>query len=258
MPRGTIDRSENGRISGWVFDPAKPSASVTVSIYRDGPKGSGVLMGSFPTTVMRPDVNALFNLTGAHGFSWQVPAADQKRLHMWYVYAAGDGGDEKQVNNSPLVYPAITATAIGSRKPFLPTLRIDVTQMDIPDQPARAYRDAAGNVNLIASQYITRRAIGKTLDNVTHQCAVIHPSANDPAFGISGITNGCKRLTQPMARRSMVTCTTNGMGISLIAPVEMTGLTDGLMRLLLRFLAMAARVLVSPRLSCALSGDAME
>ncbi len=132
---------------------------------------------------MRPDVNAHFNVTGAHGFSWKVPPADQNRLHMWYVYAAGTGEDEDQVNNSPIVYPAITATAIGEPQAVFTYAADKCSPEDIPDQPARAYRDASGNVNLIASHYIARRAIGKTLDTVTHQCAIIHSSDNDPTFG---------------------------------------------------------------------------
>ncbi len=181
--RSASDGIKNGQLSGWAFDPANPSASVTVSIYRDGPKGSGALIGSFPTTVMRPDVNGHFNVTGAHGFSWKVPAADQNRLHMWYVYAAGAGENDEQVNSSPLVHPAITATEIGAPQAVFTYATDKCERVDIPDQPARAYRDAYGNVNLIASHYIARRAIGRTLDTVTHQCPIIHPSDNDPTFG---------------------------------------------------------------------------
>jgi hypothetical protein len=51
---------------------------------------------------------------------------------------------------------------------------------DIPDSPARAFRDAAGNVELIASHYVTRRMIGPSLDAVDHQCEVVMGSAEDP------------------------------------------------------------------------------
>ncbi len=183
LTQGAADGIRNGQLSGWAFDPQNPSAPVTISIYRDGPKGSGALMGSTPTTGMRPDVNTHFNLTGAHGFSWRVPPADQNGLHMWYVYAAGAGGAEEPVNNSPFVYPAITATAIGQPQAVFTYATERCDSLDIPDQPARAYRDAAGNVNLIASASDARRATGKTLDTVTHQCAVIHSSDNDPTFG---------------------------------------------------------------------------
>ncbi len=181
--RGTADGVKNGLLSGWAFDPVNPSASVTISIYRDGPKGSGALMGNFPTAVMRPDVNALYRLTGAHGFSWRIPPGDQNRLRMWYVYAARSGAAEMQVSNSPLVYPAATATAIGQPQAVFTYATDKCAPFDIPDEPARAYRDASGNVNLIASHYNVRRAVGRTLDTVRHQCAVIHSSDNDPVFG---------------------------------------------------------------------------
>jgi hypothetical protein len=43
---------------------------------------------------------------------------------------------------------------------------------DIPDLPARAFRDAEGNVQLISSHIQTRRMIGPTLDSVVRDCTV--------------------------------------------------------------------------------------
>jgi hypothetical protein len=51
---------------------------------------------------------------------------------------------------------------------------------DIPDIPARAFRDAQGRVQLIASHYTNRRMIGSDLDHLAHDCAVIMPSHYDP------------------------------------------------------------------------------
>jgi hypothetical protein len=51
---------------------------------------------------------------------------------------------------------------------------------DIPDAPARAFRDAAGKVHLIASHYISRQMIGHDLNHVRHRCAVIMRSALNP------------------------------------------------------------------------------
>jgi hypothetical protein len=52
--------------------------------------------------------------------------------------------------------------------------------LDIPDLPARAFRDAAGNVQLLAAHYINRRFIGPDLGSVKHDCSVIMQSAGDP------------------------------------------------------------------------------
>jgi hypothetical protein len=54
---------------------------------------------------------------------------------------------------------------------------------DIPDIPARAFRDAQGRVQLIASHYTNRRMTGPDLDHLSHDCGVILPSHynSDPA-----------------------------------------------------------------------------
>lgn len=51
---------------------------------------------------------------------------------------------------------------------------------DIPDTPARAFRDARGRVQVIASHYVNRRMVGPDLDHLAHDCAVIMPSHYDP------------------------------------------------------------------------------
>jgi hypothetical protein len=51
---------------------------------------------------------------------------------------------------------------------------------DIPDSPARAFRDSLGQVHLIASSYVTRAAVGPTLDAVRHTCEVVMGSNQDP------------------------------------------------------------------------------
>src|SRR5438552_160428 len=50
---------------------------------------------------------------------------------------------------------------------------------DIPDEPARAFRDDRGVVHLIASHYVSRQATGPSLGQVRHRCAVIMRSAYD-------------------------------------------------------------------------------
>jgi YD repeat-containing protein len=49
---------------------------------------------------------------------------------------------------------------------------------DIPDTPARAFRDSLGRVQLLASHYHTWRAVGTTLGSVTHQSC-----SDPPVFG---------------------------------------------------------------------------
>ena len=51
---------------------------------------------------------------------------------------------------------------------------------DIPDIAARGIKDSLGRTQLIVSHYNTRREIGTTLDNVTHNCSVVLWSDGDP------------------------------------------------------------------------------
>jgi hypothetical protein len=51
---------------------------------------------------------------------------------------------------------------------------------DIPDNPARAFRDALGRVQLIASHWTVRRMIGPSLDQLQHDCTPVMYSHGDP------------------------------------------------------------------------------
>jgi hypothetical protein len=50
----------------------------------------------------------------------------------------------------------------------------------IPDQPARAFRNAAGQVVMLATHYEARRFTGSTLGALTHQCPMIWNSPESP------------------------------------------------------------------------------
>jgi hypothetical protein len=52
--------------------------------------------------------------------------------------------------------------------------------LDIPDLPARAFRDAQGRVQLIAAHYVNRRFIGPDFNHLVHDCAVILSSDFNP------------------------------------------------------------------------------
>jgi hypothetical protein len=51
---------------------------------------------------------------------------------------------------------------------------------DIPDAPARAFHDARGRVQLIASHYVSRREVGPDLGHLAHRCKVIMRSGYNP------------------------------------------------------------------------------
>ena len=51
--------------------------------------------------------------------------------------------------------------------------------LDIPDLPARAFRDQNGQVQLISSHHSVRRFLGPDLNNLTHDCSIVMTSHYD-------------------------------------------------------------------------------
>jgi hypothetical protein len=77
-------------------------------------------------------------------------------------------------------YPSPTLAVVGPVETVFNWSTDRCEDLDIPDLPARAFRDAQGNVQLLATHYINRRSLGSSLDSVKHDCAVVMASADDP------------------------------------------------------------------------------
>jgi hypothetical protein len=75
--------------------------------------------------------------------------------------------------------PAVSGKVIGPAQVVFDT-RNGCEQIDIPDAPARAFRDDHGDVHLIATHYVARAMIGPSLDQLSHNCRVIYSSPQDP------------------------------------------------------------------------------
>ncbi len=71
---------------------------------------------------------------------------------------------------SQVEYPGIVAT-VGSATMVFDYSVSNCNTIDIPDVPARAFRDASGKINLIASHYTTWRMTGSTFDNLVKDCS---------------------------------------------------------------------------------------
>ena len=69
---------------------------------------------------------------------------------------------------------------VGAEQTVFDWSRSACEPRDIPDAPARAFRDSSGRVQLIASHYVNRREIGPDLDHLAHRCQVIMASGYDP------------------------------------------------------------------------------
>jgi hypothetical protein len=73
--------------------------------------------------------------------------------------------------------------AIGPEETVFDYSTMKCNTEDIPDQPARAFKDSLGRVQLIDSHASVRRKIGTSLGNVQHNCAIVMDSHgnHDPA-----------------------------------------------------------------------------
>ena len=78
--------------------------------------------------------------------------------------------------------PAVAVTVAGPAETVFRWQADRCAPDDIPDAPARAFRDQAGTVHLFASHYVNRALVGPLLDAVRPDCAVafVADKADDP------------------------------------------------------------------------------
>ncbi len=88
----------------------------------------------------------------------------------------GNAATEPQTVGEPTLQVALD----GPRSAVFDTAKDSCELIDIPDAPARAFRDYKGTVHLVASHYIMRASLGPTLDTVKHNCQVAYNSKHDP------------------------------------------------------------------------------
>lgn len=114
-PVGVLDSvTSSGTIHGWAVDQDSPNKSISVHAYLDGPAGSGILIGSFPTTVLRPDVNNAIlvggqRISGLHGYEIRMPAQYMDKPRRVFVYGIDAQGHHDR-----------NALLAGSPKDFSP------------------------------------------------------------------------------------------------------------------------------------------
>jgi hypothetical protein len=80
--------------------------------------------------------------------------------------------------SAPVSVLTLSAEVIGPAQVVFDT-REGCEQIDIPDAPARAFRDDRGVVHLMATHYVARAMIGPSLDHLKHDCRVIYRSPQD-------------------------------------------------------------------------------
>jgi len=70
---GSLDRADNQRIEGWVWERDHPNSPVDVEIYEGETR-----LATIPADVFRPDLLAAHKGNGAHSFSYSNPKASKR------------------------------------------------------------------------------------------------------------------------------------------------------------------------------------
>jgi hypothetical protein len=158
--------------------PARSTRSVTLS------KGTCSSIGS--ALIRFPAVTTTSSGTAARASSLTV-----SQVSLIRSATAGTGRIALRVGATcgafpPNPFPSPTLVTVGPAEVVFNWSTDRCEDLDIPDLPARAFRDSAGNVQLLAAHYINRRFVGPTLDTVKHDCAVVMASAENPDPGAFG------------------------------------------------------------------------
>jgi hypothetical protein len=175
-PDGAIESFRDGVFHGWALDYSAPADAVRVEFYADGLDAQHRL-GEARAEEPRKD-------RGPHGFAFSLPTRmHDYRLHTLYAVGIGRDGTRRELLHSGSARFAFgDGVEVGGVEQRVfdwnhdrcldhESVRNDPhSDADIPDMPARAFRDAQGQVQLIASSTLGLRNIGPTLDAVHHDC----------------------------------------------------------------------------------------
>ena len=87
-PIGWLDVADCSIIGGWTFDPDSPNCSISVHVYIDSAFWSASV-----TTGFRSDVNAVYGISGNHGYTFTTPASIKDgKNHSVVAYGINDSG----------------------------------------------------------------------------------------------------------------------------------------------------------------------
>lgn len=185
-PHGAVETFFDGSFSGWALDLDTPSSAITVELYADAIDPQH-LMGTVTADQSHPSV-------GPHGFEFSIPAAFRDyKLHTAFAVAVGNTGETRQLENSGQSRFAFgDGVEVGGVEEavfdWTKDRCLDLENIpgdphgdsDIPDMHARAFKDAAGNIQLLSTHHLNLRSIGPNLSSLSHDCtSVLRRSSYD-------------------------------------------------------------------------------
>jgi hypothetical protein len=126
--------------------------------------------------------NRATNIHGRASFCYMGRQAGEDRIaaHGDWDWDGTKDPNEPVRAASKTWMPAPSARIVGPETMVFDWSQDKCDSNDIPDLPARAFRDYRGRVQLIATHYRNRRLTGPSLGQLTHTCEVVMPSGHDP------------------------------------------------------------------------------
>lgn len=112
---GIIESANCDTITGWVLDKspvAQPTSQLEVAILKDRSyRNGGEMVYDGITDQERSDINALFNVSGQHGFSISVPSiVKDGNYHDLFMYAQDMSGTWRRLPFSGGLTPSVQCT----------------------------------------------------------------------------------------------------------------------------------------------------
>jgi hypothetical protein len=182
-------------VSGWACQEGQ-RGSIDVHIYANhaaGDKGTFVTAGKADISNEPAVDHECHDANGGkHRFHITLPnqlmrTFQKKKLFAHGIAIAGNVDNSLLAGSGNFSFPSPKWPADPHTPDFLDgpavaafdTRKDSCEQIDIPDAPARAFRDYKGTVHLIASHYVTRAGLGNTLETVKHNCQIVFNSGRD-------------------------------------------------------------------------------
>jgi len=105
-----------------------------------------------------------------------------ERQYRRYGFHCGASGRLTRWKPKPLPPPprTISISTSGPTQVTFDWTTDRCEDLDLPDLPARAFRDADGRTQLISAHFINRRFTGPDLDHLTHGCSIVLGSDSNP------------------------------------------------------------------------------
>ena len=187
---GRIETVNSGVMNGWAYDKRTPSASIPVTFIARNTQESAtpIVIGSANTDVLRQDVNSSAGITGAHGYSFAIPAQYQDGTIYYISVIVGSGSDANLLKASnggatSIMYAKGEGVEIAGPEEVVYDQHAQQCASPNPsaDSYARAFRDANGRIQLIVTALEgTTRMIGTAFSNLARDCASVFTSSKDP------------------------------------------------------------------------------